>query len=122
MIDTSTTEGKIAVMQAYIEGKKIEGRPKDAEAFGNAIPLWNWAEFDYRVKPEPKYVPYDSVMEVDRDKWITPKNDTVLFRIGSLDTKDNTICYSFESWINLNGLFEDFTYEDGTPCGKLADE
>lgn len=72
-----TIEEMIAVMKAFIEGKKIEYVSVIAnEKIWNLTenPLWNWAIKDYRVKPEPHYVPYDSVVEVDRDKWVRRKD------------------------------------------------
>ena len=58
-----TTQEKIQVMQAWLDGKQIEtctfGRymswslfPKDIE------PDWNWEYHDYRIKPGIKYIPF----------------------------------------------------------------
>lgn len=56
-IDTSTTAGKIAVMQAFADGKviqySVDGRPQwqDIEIeFGP--PVWDWGLLDYRIKPQ----------------------------------------------------------------------
>lgn len=77
---------------------------------------------DYRVKPEPHYVPYDSVLEVERDKWIRAKSDTsTLFRISKIRLKENEVVFTNCRW-NLRELFEDFEYEDGSPYGKKVDE
>lgn len=59
-IDTSTTAGKIAVMQAYERGEEIEWRP--SECIGHpwqsppcSGPAWGWSNTDYRIKPrEPR--------------------------------------------------------------------
>lgn len=49
----TTTQEKIAVMQASLDGKAIQVRdphePKWHEAYK---PLWNWTDFTYRVAPE----------------------------------------------------------------------
>ena len=51
----------IAVMQAFKEGKAIQywarcNRGTD-ENWGDAPnPIWNWATFEYRVKPEPRRI------------------------------------------------------------------
>lgn len=58
-----TTKEMIAVMQASEEGKTIEYRisrisdpaAKD-EWDENQAPAWNWSEYDYRVKPEPREI------------------------------------------------------------------
>jgi len=51
-----TTKEMIAVMQAYIDGKKIQIADKGCKDWENYIgePLWDWDTFDYRIKPEEK--------------------------------------------------------------------
>ncbi len=57
--DTSTTAGKIAVMQAYERGEPCEWRPRPL--VGPYIdwqpvvqqPQWNWCNTDYRIAPPP---------------------------------------------------------------------
>lgn len=55
----STTAEKIAVMQGYLDGKVIEVSDPDSwntewvEQPAGAEPTWDWATFDYRVKPGP---------------------------------------------------------------------
>ena len=58
-IDTSTTAGKIAVMEAYERGEPCEWRPKqvtepqvDWQHVGQK-PQWNWCNTDYRIAPPP---------------------------------------------------------------------
>lgn len=54
-IDTNTLEGKIAVMQAAADGKKIEYRYRGDEQFeivqGNAVNDlgWHWSTHEYRI-------------------------------------------------------------------------
>lgn len=57
-IDTSTTAGKIAVMQAHEGGKKIQALfvAPNTEWHDSPHPSWDWANFDYRIKPEPKVI------------------------------------------------------------------
>lgn len=60
-IDTSTTEGKIAVMQAFLDGKKIKATHIET---GNHIyflqipdnPKWAWDTINYTIVKEPKKV------------------------------------------------------------------
>ena len=55
-IDTDTTAGKIAVMQAQLNGQTIQAN--NGDNFGwisiptNKNPLWKWSKFDYRIKPQ----------------------------------------------------------------------
>lgn len=117
------TKYKISVMQAFEDGKEIEELCTLIEG-SNWItvsnPAWNWDHFTYRIKSEPKYVPYDSVAEVDRDKWLKHKASKRVCRIMALDASDNTVKL-YCGWCDLESIFKDFTYEDGTPCGKLAE-
>ena len=57
---TGTTEA-IKIMQAWLDGKAIEGRSRAIEPWAIegwepiiGDPQWDWARFDYRIKPEPR--------------------------------------------------------------------
>ena len=57
----TTTAEKIAIMQAYVEGKKLDYKHiyhKSWEPFTNLIetePVWNWYQYEYRISPnQPK--------------------------------------------------------------------
>lgn len=53
------TKKAIEVMQAYVDGKKIECRWKaeeEDEWRGSEYPLWLWDTRDYRIKPQPMKV------------------------------------------------------------------
>jgi len=79
-----TTQEMIAVMQAAVEGKKIESCNQDGEWLfieGRAM-RWNWEQCDYRVKPvEPRKIwvntktYYHSRMQAAED---TPCTQTIL--------------------------------------------
>jgi len=48
-----TLDEQIAVMQAFNEGKEIEYAHRGVGKYLPCLePLWNWAAFDYRVKPQ----------------------------------------------------------------------
>ena len=52
-IDTSTTAGKIAVMQASNDGKAIECSLNGEWSFiCNSVIGWHWDCVDYRIKPQ----------------------------------------------------------------------
>lgn len=62
-VDTTTTAGKIAVMQAYLDGQEVHVRIKGSSEWhrvypaGNAAsePEWDWPGNEYRLKPlEPR--------------------------------------------------------------------
>jgi hypothetical protein len=46
---------RIAVMQAYRDGKPIQTRADGGEWYVRHYgPKWNWAVHDYRIAPEPR--------------------------------------------------------------------
>lgn len=57
-IDTTTTAGKIAVMQAFERGEPCEWQYQEGDGdewLRVEVPSWNWDEINYRVKPrEPR--------------------------------------------------------------------
>lgn len=117
------TKYMISVMQACEEGKKIEYRTWGGSDWWIAErPLWNWNNYEYRIKPEPKYVPYDSVSEVDKDKWVVSKDTMAAYRIVAIDRCDCTVYLGGLDWVDLKELFELYHYEDGTLCGKKVEE
>lgn len=118
-----TTKEMIEVMQAYEDGKVIQCKTKYTDDWRDMVcePVWSWNTTEYRIKSEPKYVPYDSVAEVDKDKWFKDKSNGMLYRMTQIDPSDNTVSL-IEGWESLKALFERYTYEDGTPCGKLVEE
>lgn len=121
-----TIDEMCAVMQAFKDGKKIECKFSrlDGDTWDETVkPHWNWEQLDYRVKPEPKYVPYDSVNEVDRSKWVKRKDiPSVLRAIIMMDTIKDAVYITRFDWVTLKEFFENYEYEDDTPCGKLVSE
>lgn len=59
------TEQMIAVMQAFADGKEIQGRHKtqmaEADWLNITAPVWDWAYCEYRVKPKEPRVFYLAV-------------------------------------------------------------
>ena len=135
---TRDIDYQISVMQAYKEGKKIEGKMKHESDTAWGIicsPPWDWYKNDYRIKEEPKYVPYENTEELIEDFckrsgakrspmgepfiWLKEKNSTTKrLVIAHFDKHISTqFCNSFDTW-SMNGLFDNFTYLDGSPIGK----
>ena len=53
------TKEKIAVMQAWMEGKEeiqVSTRHSTEWKRLSWVPEWDWTSYDYRIKPEPKFV------------------------------------------------------------------
>ena len=58
-----TIKEMIEIMLAYDRGEQIE-RYYDHEWILAKNPKWNWGDTDYRVKPKPKYVPFETAEEL----------------------------------------------------------
>lgn len=73
-MDKEQTKACIEVMQAYVDGKEIQLRanPHNEWLLTNS-PLWDWAAWEYRIKPAPKiiyvneYVDYVSAYLMEKD-------------------------------------------------------
>ena len=125
-----TTTEMIEVMQAYDRGEQIERRDRCGNNWFLApIPSWDWVQYEYRVKPKPKYVPFD-----------TPEEFLEAQRVHGevLEDKENGV--KMTAYVNKNGIvvspkffsniwmvsslqniLRDYRFEDGTPCGKIID-
>ena len=119
-----TTKEMIEVMQAYDRGEKIESGYGDVWVDID-MPEWSWGLRDYRVKPKPKYVPFDtaeefltaqrkhsfSVNKIGSGRHYAYINGKCEVRLVNVATKKSFI-------FSLKGLFLSCKFEDGTPCGK----
>ena len=119
-----TTKEMIEVMQAYDRGEKIEdgynGVWVDID-----MPEWSWGLRDYRVKPKPKYVPFETAEEFitaqrKKGRFIIDKKSGTKYNIfiNASNIVYLTNIYSFSFFGTLQKIFDEFTFTDGTPCGK----
>ena len=56
------TKERIAVMQAYVDGKQIRGECSDGKWVDVPEPSWS-INVNFRIKPEPKYRPFKDAEE-----------------------------------------------------------
>lgn len=55
-VNLEHTKEKIAIMQAYVDGKEIEFKPQFSDNWETCKePVWNWHECSYRVKKKIHY-------------------------------------------------------------------
>ena len=124
-----TTKEMIEVMQAYDRGEIIEVNyflaSKD-NWVACGTPVWDWDNFDYRVKPKKSYVPFDTPEEFFaaqrkhgefvENKESGEKMNAYVDKNGIVILSTALNCtYTFES---LRTLFGCYKFSDGTPCGK----
>ena len=108
------------VMEAYANGKKIQYLDEYNKWIDATNPSFNWSNYIFRIKPEPKYRPFKTQEECWEEMhkhpdfgWVTDgyykstisvKSDSIIVTISSLE-------YDFgKAYIH-------FTFADGTPFG-----
>lgn len=142
---TMTTEQKIEVMKAYLEGKTIQCKKvtnnddrydwydcDDWPGWYDCNPAWDWTNFEYRVKSEPTYRPYKNLEEFKQDivrKYGGSKFENILETrniwlkskckefIGQIVklTTDNVFVDGSDK--SWLCVFNYYSYLDGTPFG-----
>ena len=129
-----TTKEMIEVMQADEEGKIIEKRKysNNGDWVLSECPLWNWDDYDYRIKPEPVTRPMtlDEIIE-----WRKNSNGVILWEdedvsyvtvVDAIDKNDiiNTFRIAECRWVNFDDFSKyarkpdrtKFEVEDETEC------
>ena len=116
---------QIAIMKAFEDGKTIERRAlftsewKSIDNINNY--QFNFSEYEYRIKPVPKYRPYKSVDEAFNEAekhgfWIKCKNKESLCTIHDFGVGICGDLYinGYDALKFLNDLV---WLDDGSPCG-----
>ena len=117
------------IMQAFAEGKIIETRRKPSAVKGTDIPNdWTemkeiefWNNTEYRVKPEPKYLPFKNAEECWQEMlkhhpfgWVK----STLFKDLALVERVTTLYVEINrDIIDYKEALEKFTFADDTNFG-----
>lgn len=123
-----TTEQKIAVMQAYVDGKQIQQqRINQNNAWKNCViePFWDWYNIDYRVKPEQKLHPYNSTEEFaeamkEHGPMLIEKSSSCYFMV-SITHRHGRVILPHGISKTFQEMFDEFVWQDGTPCGIMEE-
>ena len=120
------TKERIAVMQAYVDGKQIQGKCSDGKWADVQEPSWS-INGNFRVKPEPKYRPFKDADECWQEMlkhepfgWVKEKERNVRTQIGFMHTKGIQGTSGGSS--NYKAFFDCFRFADGAPFGILEEE
>ena len=127
----TTEEARAAakVMEAFANGKKVQRQGSDGLWEDCDMPFFNWFSNVYRIKPEPKYRPFESQKECWNEMlkhqpfgWLREKvNKKEMVHIGRIyDIPDNPfITLSIDEGHNYSSghFFRTYTFADGTPFG-----
>ena len=115
---------QIAIMKAFEDGKTIEVKRYDKTKWESIVYIDNYqfdfAEYEYRIKPVPKYRPYESVEEAFNEAkkhgfWMKHKSSgRICFSTRFLEER-NTIYINSQA--SVCGLGDYIWLDDGSPCG-----
>ena len=122
------TEKRIEVMQAYVDGKELQVICRDMKTWEDVVdPNWEWGHLDYRVKPAPKFRPFDNVVECFNEMkkhmpfgWV--KDDFSFFPIEKVSYVYDEFIRCLGVWTAPDEMFEKFTFLDGSPFGIKEEE
>ena len=116
---------QIAIIKAYEDGKTIERRAlftsewKSIDNINNY--QFNFAEYEYRIKPVPKYRPYESVDEAFNDAkkhgfWMQNVDRMYLRFIDGFHINKNSDIFICDYCVD--DILDMFVWaDDGSPCG-----
>ena len=118
------------VMEAYANGKKIQYLDEYNKWIDATNPSFNWSNYIFRIKPEPKYRPFKSQEECWNEMlkhqpfgWVKSKVKGYFHLIGLVqwasELEDVMIVFATSEQLarSSRSLFEDFIFADGTPFG-----
>ena len=105
------------VIDAWRKGVEVEYYNPPAKKWVIAKePSW-CPTIDYRVKLNPEYIPFDFTdAEFLTGKVVKAKNSNWVLMITACN---NSHCYSDGICFLYEELLSNFTFLDGSPCGKL---
>ena len=116
---------QIAIIKAYEDGKTIEQKRFDRTKWESIVYVedfpFDFVMNEYRIKPVPKYRPYESVEEAfaEAEKhgfWVKSKDKRYLCFIDSFEAAGNGDIYV--SHCHVGAFVEKFNwFDDNTPCG-----
>lgn len=117
-------------IKAFGEGKDIEIRSKNPHAQLNdwvKMDEFIFSNFEYRIKPEPKYRPFKDAEECWKEMqkhqpfgWTKDRNGS-RFVIENVDSRGFVEVYD-EGTCTFNEVFENRTFADGKPFGVKVEE
>ena len=119
------TKERIAVMQAYVDGKQIQVKSSDSKWADVPEPSWS-INGNYRIKPEPKYRPFKDVEECWQEMlkhepfgWIKDKEDGHYSMVTTVDDAqgEKRISISGDYLCSLDETMSLYTFADGAPFG-----
>ena len=121
-------------IQAFSERKTIQSK-----CITDEMPLW-WDDnnptfkiddFDYRIKPEPRYRPFKNAEECWTEMlkhtpfgWVESLKSNAMYEIQCLKKGGGGKIYSYDDifFSNFEEFFKDYKFADGAPFGIIEEE
>ena len=117
-------------IKAFGEGKDIEMRSKNPHAQLNGwakMDEFIFGNFEYRIKPEPKYRPFkdaeECLAEMQKHQlfgWV--KIQDLYRNIANVTICSITFADNEARDVNYEQAFKNYTFADGTPFGVKVEE
>lgn len=132
------TAERIKIMQAYVDGKQIQYAEDDTDVWHNIDePDWH-SDYEYRIKPEPKYRPFKDADECWQEMlkhepfgWVkTIANIPELHNISAIfPSAEFPVLLGIdleggearEYSLKLSEMYDLYTFADGAPFGVKED-
>ena len=131
-MDRNQAKALLPIIQAYAEGKEIEIFDCTKKMWETAIlPHFDCDSIFYRIKPETTYRPFKDAEECWKEMlkhkpfgWLKSKEATedVYFTITGLTNGTCGVMLNSPGGWSLSGLFDYYTFADGTPFGIKTEE
>ena len=109
------------VMEAYADGKKVQKQDINGLWIDCDNPMFDWASFNYRIKPGPKYRPFKSQEECWEEMlkhqpfgWVKEISCEMLYLINGISNESIVIMEDINSFKEAMNIYE---FKDGTPFG-----
>ena len=123
----------LPIIQAFAEGKAIESRCIKGDKslwYDDEDPSFD-NDLEYRIKPEPKYRPFKDAEECWQEMqkhqpigWVKSEEATkdIYFTITGLTNVIHGVILNSTGGWSFSGLFDYYTFADGTPFGVKEEE
>ncbi len=118
------------VMLAYADGKEIDNRRNGENTWNTASePTFDWWKYKYRIKPQPKYRPFNSAEECWQEMqkhqpfgWIRWKKEPRNYQSLVLVEKGGVGCVIDEISMKFKESLDILTFADGSVFGVKEEE
>ena len=131
-MDRNQAKALLPIIQAYAEGKEIEIFDCTKKMWETAIlPHFDCDSIFYRIKPETTYRPFKDAEECWKEMlkhkpfgWLKSEKATedVYFTITGLTNDTHGAMLNSSGGWSFSGLFDYYTFADGTPFGVKVEE